>query len=102
MKPNEWRESVRRSFGIVLDFQRRPEYFDTRVWLLRKMEIKGDCWVSCTGWARIGDQRRSVRSASYALFVGPLPRGKTTSVGTTCGNPRCICPDHLVLSVKQD
>jgi hypothetical protein len=50
---------------------------------------------------RSGGRERSIRlpRAAWIAWNGSVPRGQ---VRTTCGNPRCVSPEHLVLHVNAD
>ncbi len=63
------------------------------------------CWewtgpVSDHGWGYISDRGRMrlVHRVSYELAFGPIPEGQV--VHHTCGNARCVRPDHLDLGPR--
>ena len=94
MTVDEWIRSVNLSFKI-----RKNPYNgrDIRADLLRGCEIRGECWVSGVSAIRLGPRILAPRQLAYAVFRGPIPRGTADKVATTCGNPQCCFPGHLML-----
>lgn len=79
----------------VVDLFRRYER-GRRFWRLVDVEGRDDCWpwhgpTDRAGNGRFG--RRPAHEHAYELMVGPL--APDTTLEHSCGNPRCVNPDHL-------
>ena len=69
-------------------------------WLLRRIDLDGDCWVwnrsvTSAGYGHMGRSLNyvSVHRWIYERYVGSIPEGM--QLHHTCFVQRCINPDHL-------
>lgn len=75
--------------------------------LLARTVEEGDCllWKGSMASTNIptvcveADARRSVRRLLWQMLNGPIPANKFASC--SCGEPRCVAPEHLVLMTKR-
>ena len=89
----------RRRVGGALSVHRvRMKSPESRFW--SKVTMGPDCWLwrgkcGTKHFGRITIDRREIRvhRFAYELFHGPIPVGQ--HVTQTCGNWRCVQPDHL-------
>jgi hypothetical protein len=75
----------------------KSEPLEIRFW--RKVEKGPECWEWLGGGAirtrLFGGREMAFRKAAWLVSFGELPRG-ARFVLATCGNRRCVRPEHLV------